>query len=78
MGGNGSWIKRLLPTLDKFPSRVSAAPVGLGDLSILDNSGNEVGIWYSVILAAAVETDDRGRIVNLFPLGAVTKGNQPK
>jgi len=46
--------------------------------TILDKSGNDVGVWYSAIRAAAVEIDAKGRIVNLSPLLAVTAGNQPK
>ena len=44
--------------------------------TILDRSGNDVGVWYSAISAAAVEIDEKGRIVNLSPLRTVTIGNQ--
>ena len=46
--------------------------------TILDKSGKYVGVWYSVVRAAAVEIDEKGRIVNLSPLRTVTEGNQPR
>ena len=46
--------------------------------TILDKAGNEVGVWYSAIRAAAVEIDENGRIVNLSPLRTVTLGDQPR
>ena len=45
-------------------------------LTILDNAGNDVGVWYSAIRAAAVKIDEKGRIVNLSPLRTVTIGDQ--
>ena len=45
---------------------------------ILDKAGNDVGVWYSAIRAAAVEIDDEGRILNLSPIRAVTHGNQKR
>ena len=44
--------------------------------TILDKSGNDVGVWYSASRAAAVDIDEKGRIVNLSPLSTATKGNQ--
>lgn len=44
--------------------------------TILDKSGNEVGVWYSASAAATVEIDETGRIVNLSPHATVTKGDQ--
>ncbi len=46
--------------------------------TILDNAGNDVGVWYSAIRAAAVEIDEKGQIVNLSPLRTVTIGDQGK
>jgi len=46
--------------------------------TILDKSGNDVGVWYSAIRAAAVEIEEGGRIVNLSPIRAVTRGNQTR
>lgn len=37
-----------------------------------------IGVWYSAICAAAVEIDDTGRIVNLSPVGTVTRGDQSR
>ncbi len=45
---------------------------------ILDKSGKYVGIWYSVVRAAAVEVGENGRIINLSPLSTVTKGYQAR
>jgi len=44
---------------------------------IRDASGNEVGLWYSAIRAAAIQIDADGRITKLLPMRAVTTGNQP-
>jgi hypothetical protein len=44
--------------------------------TILDKSGNDVGVWYSASRAAVVEIDEKGRIVNLSPLATVTQGDQ--
>ena len=46
--------------------------------TILDKSGNDVGVWFSAIRAAAVQIDENGQIVNLSPLRAVTVGDQKK
>lgn len=44
--------------------------------TIIDSTGREIGVWYSAIRAAAIDVDENGRIVNLAPIGAVTRGNQ--
>ena len=41
---------------------------------ILDHAGNEVGVWYSAIRGAAVEVNSNKQIVNLSPLGVITRG----
>jgi hypothetical protein len=41
---------------------------------ILDPAGNQVGVWYSAIRGAAVEINSNKQIVNLSPLGVVTRG----
>ncbi|MGB5746710.1 MAG: hypothetical protein WBM69_07005 [Desulfobacterales bacterium] len=46
--------------------------------TILDKSGNDVGVWYSALRAAAVEIDDNGQITMLAPMGQVAIGNQPQ
>lgn len=46
--------------------------------TILDKSGNTVGVWYSASRAAVVDIDENGRITNLSPMAIVTKGNQPR
>ena len=43
---------------------------------ILDPAGNDVGVWYSAISAAAVEINDNRQIVNLSPLRTVAIGDQ--
>ena len=47
------------------------------ELIILDPAGNDVGVWYSAIRAAAVEIGENGQITKLLPIPSVTKGNQP-
>ncbi len=44
--------------------------------TILDNAGNDVGVWYSAIRAAAVKIDANGQIVNLSPIRTATIGDQ--
>lgn len=44
--------------------------------TIMDGSGRRVGVWYSAIRAAVVDVDQNGRIVNLSPIGRVTRGDQ--
>ena len=44
--------------------------------TITDSLGREVGVWYSAIRAAAVDVDENGRIVQLSPIGTVTRGDQ--
>jgi hypothetical protein len=46
--------------------------------TILDKSGNAVGVWYSASRAAVVDIDENGQITNLSPMAIVTKGNQPR
>ncbi len=46
--------------------------------TILDKNGNDVGIWYSALRAAAVDIDDNGQIIQLAPIGQVAIGNQPR
>jgi hypothetical protein len=41
---------------------------------ILDHAGNQIGVWYSAIRGAAVEVNSDKQIVNLSPLGVVTRG----
>ncbi len=44
--------------------------------TILDHAGNDVGVWYSAIRAAAVDIDENGQIVNLSPIRTATIGDQ--
>jgi hypothetical protein len=43
---------------------------------ILDREGNEAGVWYSILRAAAVRIDENGQINKLFPMGQTTIGPQ--
>jgi hypothetical protein len=43
---------------------------------ILDHAGNDVGVWYSAITAAAVEVNENGQIVKLVPSRIVAIGDQ--
>ena len=43
---------------------------------IQDQEGHKVGIWYSAVLAAAVEVNANRQIVNLSPLTQVAIGGQ--
>jgi hypothetical protein len=62
--------------IDRISLQGSGSATRPWGFTILDKAGNEVGIWYSAIRAAAVEIDERGRIVNLSPLSTVTRGDQ--
>ena len=44
--------------------------------SILDNEGNDVGVWYSSLRAAAVVINENRQIVNLQPSRTVATGDQ--
>ena len=62
--------------IDRISLQGSGSTTQPWGFTILERSGNDVGVWYSAISAAAVEIDEKGRIVNLSPLRTVTIGNQ--
>ena len=64
--------------IDRVSLQGSGSTTQPWGFTILDKSGNDVGVWYSAIRAAAVETDEGGRIIILSPLRAVTQGNQTR
>ena len=64
--------------IDRISLQGSGSTTHPWGFTILDKSGNDVGVWYSAIRAAAVEIDEKGRIVNLSPLRTVTMGNQKR
>jgi hypothetical protein len=43
---------------------------------ILDHAGNDVGVWYSAITAAAVQVNENGQIIKLVPSRVVAIGDQ--
>jgi hypothetical protein len=43
---------------------------------ILDNDGNDVGVWYSAIRVAAIAVTDDRQIVKLQPGSMVAMGDQ--
>jgi hypothetical protein len=64
--------------IDKVSLQGSGSTTDPWGFTILDNSGRDVGVWYSAIRAAAVEIDEKGQIVNLSPLRTVTIGGQAR
>ncbi len=64
--------------IDKVSLQGSGSTTDPWGFTILDNSGRDVGVWYSAIRAAAVDINENGQIVNLSPLRTVTKGDQPR
>ena len=68
-------FRRLIDIVSLQGGGTSTQPWGF---RILDNAGNDVGIWYSAIRAAAVEINENGQIVNLSPLRTVAIGDQQK
>jgi hypothetical protein len=62
--------------IEKVSLQGSGSTVNPWGFNILDHSGNDVGVWYSAIRAAAVEINADGRIVNLSPIGFGAKGDQ--
>jgi hypothetical protein len=64
--------------IDRVSLQGSGSTTQPWGFTILDKSGNDVGVWYSAIRAAAVEIEEGGRIVNLSPIRAVTRGNQTR
>jgi hypothetical protein len=45
-------------------------------LDILDQAGNEVGVWYSAITTAAVSVNENNQIVKLIPSRTLAIGDQ--
>ena len=66
-------FRTLIDRISLQGSGGTAEPWGF---TILDHSGNAVGVWYSAIRAAAVEVNENGQIVNLSPLRMVARGRQ--
>jgi len=62
--------------IDRISVQGSGGTTQPWGFTILDHSGNVVGVWYSAIRAAAVEVNENGQIVNLSPLKIVTRGGQ--
>jgi hypothetical protein len=73
--GKISKRRRLAPGLNLQKNDCIILRFGLTK-SDLDKAGNEVGVWYSAIRAAAVKIDKNGQIVNLSPLRTVAIGDQ--
>jgi hypothetical protein len=66
-------FRRLIDIVSLQGGGTSTQPWGF---RILDNAGNDVGVWYSAIRAAAVEINENRQIVNLSPLRTVAIGDQ--
>ena len=66
-------FRRMIDSVSMQGSGTITSPWGF---TILDKSGNIVGVWYSAIRAAAIEVDDNKQIINLSPVGTVTRGSQ--
>ena len=62
--------------IDRVTLQGTGTTVQPWGFTILDKSGNDVGVWYSAIRAAAVEVNENNQIVNLSPLRVVTRGDQ--
>ena len=62
--------------IDKVALQGSGGATQPWGFIILDHAGRDVGVWYSAIRAAVVDVNENGRIVNLAPIGFVTRGNQ--
>ena len=62
--------------IDRISLQGSGGTTQPWGFTILDHSGNMVGVWYSAIRAAAVEVNENGQIVNLSPQRVVTRGGQ--
>ena len=64
--------------IDRVSLQGSGSTTQPWGFTILDKSGNDAGVWYSAIRAAAVQIDENGLIVNLSPLRTVTVGNEKR
>ena len=64
--------------IDKISLQGTGGATQPWGFSILDPAASDVGVWYSALRAAAVEINENGQIVNLSPIRAVTKGDQPR
>ena len=64
--------------IDKVSLQGTGSTTHPWGFTIMDKTGHDIGVWYSAIRAAVVETDANGRIVNLSPLRTVTIGDQKR
>jgi hypothetical protein len=62
--------------IDRISLQGSGGATRPWGFTILDHSGNRVGVWYSAIRAAAVEVNENNQIANLSPIRSVTRGDQ--
>jgi hypothetical protein len=62
--------------IDKVALQGSGGTTQPWGFNISDHSGRDAGVWYSAIRAAVVDVQENGQIVNLSPIGFVTRGNQ--
>lgn len=70
--------KDFLILIDKVSLQGSGSTTQPWGFIILDQAGNEVGVWYSAIRSAVVKINENGQIVNLSPIRTVTIGEQRK
>jgi hypothetical protein len=68
--------KDLRILIDRVNFQGMGNPVQPWGFTILDRDGKEVGVWYSALRAAAVEIEENGQIVKLFPMGLAAVGDQ--
>lgn len=63
-------------TIDRISVQGMGGTTKPWGFKIFDNSGRELGVWYSASRAAAVEVNENNQIVNLTPITLPTIGNQ--
>ena len=62
--------------IDKVSILTTGSTAQPWGFTILDQNGNQVGVWYSSVRAATVKVDENNQIVALSPLPTVTAGYQ--
>ena len=62
--------------IDRVSLITSGSTASAWGFKIYDQSGNEVGVWYSASRGASVKVDENNQIVMLSPMPTVARGHQ--
>ena len=62
--------------IDKVSIQASGSTAHTWGFTIIDQAGNDIGIWYSAIRAATIQVDENNQIVMLSPIPRAAIGPQ--